>query len=90
MEPLKLTQQILADALGIDRPALNAILNGRRAVTAQIALRLERVFGMSACFWLGLQEGVDLWDALHDPKTKREISRLKPIIRRPVAKTTTL
>lgn len=77
MVPLKLTQQAVADALGIDRPALNAILNGRRSVTVKMALRLERVFGMSADFWLNLQRMVDKWDALHDPETKREIARLK-------------
>jgi addiction module HigA family antidote len=77
MEPMKLTQQALADALGIDRPALNAILNDRRSITVKTALRLERVLGVSAQFWMDLQRTVDLWDAMHDPETQREIKHLK-------------
>lgn len=77
MEPMKLTQHALADALGIDRPALNAILNDRRSLTAKMALRLERVLGLSASFWIDLQHTVDLWDAIHDPETQREIRGLK-------------
>lgn len=77
MEPLGLTQQQFADALKIDRPALNAILNGRRAITVKMALRLERVLGVSAGVWTDLQQLVDMWDALHDPETKRELARLK-------------
>ena len=64
---LGLTQQALADHLGMTRTRYAEIANGKRAVTVDTALRLERVFGTSAQMWLTLQAAVDLWDALHAP-----------------------
>lgn len=81
MEPMGLTQQALADALGIDRPDLNAILNDRRSITVKMALRLQRVLGVPARFWMNVQQTLDLWDAIHDPETRREIKRLKRLTR---------
>jgi addiction module HigA family antidote len=78
MDPFGLTQQGLADALCVNRAAVNAIFNERRGIAATMALRLERVFGVSAGFWLNAQRMVDLFDALHDPETKRSIARLTP------------
>jgi len=65
LSPLRITQAQLADAMQISRVRVNALLNGRRGVTPDTARRLERVFGMSAAFWLRLQISVDLWDAEH-------------------------
>jgi len=44
-------------------PGLSAILNGRAAVTSEMALRLEMAFGVSAESWLGHQMAYDLWQA---------------------------
>jgi antitoxin HigA-1 len=77
MEPMNLTQQALAHALEIDRRALSAILNHRRKMTLKIALRLERVLGVSARFWIDVQEALDFWDAMHDSETRRGLKRLK-------------
>jgi addiction module HigA family antidote len=55
LKPLDITQQALADAVKMSRVGVNAILNGRRAITPHTALRLERVLGPSAQFWLNLQ-----------------------------------
>lgn len=60
LEPLGLSVYALAGALGVSRSRLNEIVHGRRAVTAETALRLGRFFGTSAEFWLGLQAGYDL------------------------------
>jgi len=76
--PLGLTQTEFARRLGVSFPRLNKIINARRSVTPDTALRLARVMGMSADFWLGLQQDWDLWHALRSPKT-REIARLKPL-----------
>jgi addiction module HigA family antidote len=54
------TQDVVAGALGVSRIRLNAVLNGRRAVTAETALRLARVLNTSAEFWLNLQVGLDI------------------------------
>lgn len=79
VKPLGLTQTELAHSLGVSYPRLNEMVKGRRAVTPDSALRLARVLGMSAGFWLGLQQDWDLWHAMHSPAAE-EINRLKPII----------
>ncbi len=78
IKPLKLTQTELARRLGVSYPRLNEIIKGRRRVTPHTALRLSRVLGMSADFWLGLQQDWDLWNAMNSPESK-QILKLKPI-----------
>jgi len=56
------------------------LFKGRRSVTPDTALRLSRVLGMSADFWLGLQQDWDLWSAMNSPGAK-QINRLKPFSR---------
>ncbi len=80
VKPLDLTQAELARRLGVSYPRLNEIIKGRRSVTPDTALRLSRVLGMSADFWLGLQQDWDLWHAMNSPEAKL-IDRLKPIPR---------
>ncbi len=80
--PLGLTQTELAAALGVSYPRLNEIVNGRRSVTPDTALRLAKVVGMSADFWLGLQQDWNLWHAMQGPEAD-EISKLKPLPRKP-------
>ncbi|MEX2306988.1 MAG: HigA family addiction module antitoxin [Pirellulales bacterium] len=76
--PLAITQSDLAVRLGISFPRLNEIVRGKRGVTPDTALRLARVVGMSADFWLGLQQDWDLWHAMHSDRAA-EINRLKPL-----------
>ncbi len=78
VKPLEITQTELARRLGVSYPRLNEIIKGRRSVTPDTALRLSRVLGMSADFWLGLQQDWDLWHAMNSPAAKY-ISQLKPI-----------
>ena len=80
LKPLDLTQTELARRLGVSYPRLNEIVNGRRSVTPDTALRLAKVLGMSADFWLGLQQDWDLWQAMHGPKAD-EIAKLEPLPR---------
>jgi addiction module HigA family antidote len=79
-ESLYLTQDAFAKRLGISRANLNAIINGKRAITPEMAMRLERVLGVSMQTWLNLQLAVDIYDATHSAKAK-EIAKLKPIKR---------
>lgn len=79
IKPLELTQTELARRLDVSFPRLNEIIKGRRSVTPDTALRLSRVLGMSADFWLGLQQDWDLWHLMNSPAAK-EISRLEPIL----------
>ena len=80
IKPHGLTQTELASRLGVSFPRLNEIVKGRRSVTPDTALRLARVTGMSADFWLGLQQDWELWHAMNGPAAE-EISRLKPLSR---------
>ena len=63
LEGTKITQESLAAALGVSRLSVNQIMNGRRAVTAEMAVRLARVTSTSPGFWLNLQQDVDLYEA---------------------------
>lgn len=78
LTPLRMTQSAFAVRLGISFPRLNEIINGKRGVTPDTALRLARVLGTSADFWLGLQQSWDLWHALRS-KAAADIARLRPI-----------
>jgi addiction module HigA family antidote len=78
IKPLNLTQREVAQRLGVSYPQLNEIIKGHRHVTPDTALRLSQVFGMSADFWLGLQQDWDLWHAINRPETE-EIFKLEPI-----------
>jgi addiction module HigA family antidote len=60
LKPLGMSVNQLAKALGITAARLNDIVRGRRAITADTALRLARYLGTSAEFWLGLQLAYDL------------------------------
>ena len=77
LKPLEITQSAFAVRLGVSFPRLNEVINTKRSVTPDTALRLARVTGMSADFWLGLQQDWDLWHALRSEKAK-EIARLEP------------
>ena len=78
IKPLGISQNALAIQLGISYPRLNEIVRGKRAVTIDTAMRLERVLGMSADFWLGLQQDWDLWHAQRS-ETAVEVARLIPL-----------
>lgn len=60
MKPLGLSQNALARHLGVDPKTVNQIVNGKRAVTAVMALRLARYFRMTPGFWMNLQARYDL------------------------------
>jgi addiction module HigA family antidote len=78
IKPLGITQTELALRLGVSYPRLNEIIRGKRAVTPDTALRLARVLGMSADFWLGLQSDWDLWHAMRSADAAK-ISQLVPL-----------
>lgn len=60
---LGISQAELAKALGVSRFTVNQVLNGRRAVTPEMALRLGHVLDTSPELWLKLQAQVDLFEA---------------------------
>jgi addiction module HigA family antidote len=78
LKPLGITQSEFALRIGVSFPRLNEIIRRKRGVTPDTALRLARVLGMSADFWLGLQQDWDLWHAMRTLAATR-IRALKPL-----------
>jgi addiction module HigA family antidote len=78
LKPLGISQPAFAVRLGVSFPRLNEIIRAKRAVTPDTALRLAQVTGMSADFWLGLQQDWDLWHALRT-RAAAEIAQLEPL-----------
>jgi antitoxin HigA-1 len=78
LKPLGISQSAFAVRLRISFPRLNEIIRGKRGVTSDTALRLAQVLGISADFWLGLQQDWDLWHALRSKKAAA-IARLEPL-----------
>ncbi len=63
LNPLKMTQKQLADHLGCDVKVVNRIVNGRAAISIEMALKLGAAFRTSPDFWLNAQKAVDLYRA---------------------------
>jgi addiction module HigA family antidote len=77
LKPMNLSQYRLAKDIHVPPRRINEIVKGKRAITADTALRLSRFFGISEGFWLGLQSDYDLERArenLHE-----EMARIKPL-----------
>jgi len=60
MVPMGISQYRLAKDIGVDPRRINAIIQGKRAITADTALRLGRYFGIEPEFWMNLQTHYDL------------------------------
>ena len=72
LEPYKMTQQQLADAIGVTRVRINEIILGKRSITPDTAFRLAKFFNTTADFWITLQMNVDMWDTLQSHKKEYE------------------
>ena len=62
IESMRLSQAEVARALGISCPRLNMILKGRCQISAEIALRIERVFDISPQYWLRIRNEFELFE----------------------------
>jgi len=60
LEPLNMSQNQLANDLGVPPRRINEIVHGKRGITADTALRLARYFNMTPQFWMGLQMDFEL------------------------------
>ena len=75
MEPLGLTAYRLAKDLAVPSPRVGDIVRGKRAISADTALRLGIYFGLPAQFWLNLQNEYDLRRAAASPALRRVVPR---------------
>ena len=80
LEPLGMTQSELASGIGVPFQRVNSLVNGRRNLTPDTALRLSKFFRTSAAFWMNHQLRWDLFFAQRDGKV--ELARIKPHRRR--------
>ena len=66
LKPLGISQTELAQALGVSRRRVNELINGRRAITPDTAVRLAMFFGNEAAFWMHLQVAWDMHTAARE------------------------
>jgi len=71
LKPLAINQTELARALGISRRRVNELVNGRRAITPDTAVRLALYFGNDAMFWMHLQVAWDVHIAVRELQAAR-------------------
>jgi addiction module HigA family antidote len=72
-----LTASALAAALGVSRQTVHELLREERAITPLMALRLSRLFGNSATFWLNAQQARDLWES--ERRSQADLMRIQPL-----------
>lgn len=78
LEPLGLSQNALAQAIGVPSNRINELVRGRRGVTADTDLRLARYFCLSEGYWLRLQNTYDMMEARRE--AGKVIDRIKPFV----------
>lgn len=70
---LGLTQTELAQRLGVSRLTVSELLHGKRALSADLAVRIARLTNTTPESWLRMQEALDLWELERDPQRYRHI-----------------
>ncbi|MCL4185636.1 MAG: HigA family addiction module antidote protein [Burkholderiaceae bacterium] len=73
---LEVTVTAFAEHVGISRPMLSRVLNGRSAVSADMDLRLSEALGTTPGYWLALQSQRDLWTARESARRRKRIKRI--------------
>jgi len=76
LEPLALSQNALAQAIGVPANRISEIIRGRRAITADTDLRLSKFFRLSEGYWLRLQMAYDVMEAKR--KAGKSIATIRP------------
>jgi addiction module HigA family antidote len=79
LEELSISQYRLAKDLGIPAMRINLIVNGKRPVTAELALRLGRYFGQSPRYWVNLQSRYDM-DVAEDALSEQVAREVRPLM----------
>jgi addiction module HigA family antidote len=76
LDALGLSQNYLAQAIGVPANRINEIIRGRRGITADTDLRFSRFFGLSEGYWLRLQNVYDMMQAWRS--AGKDIKKIKP------------
>jgi addiction module HigA family antidote len=78
LRELKLSQYRLAQELGVHAMRINHVVNGKRPVRAELALRLGRYFGQNPRYWINLQSRYDM-DVAEDALSERVSREVHPM-----------
>ena len=79
LRPMGITQAAFGKHIGMDVASLSALINGKRNVTPQIAIRIGMALGMSPEFWTNLQAMHDLTKTREQMRRKRTLPKIKPM-----------
>lgn len=79
LNPLGMSQTELAERIDVSYPRVNELVNGKRGVTPDTALRLSKLFGTTPDFWMNLQLAVEMYEAMHSPEA-RKIEKIEPML----------
>lgn len=72
LDPMGITPYALAKAIFVDPPRIDAIIKGRRRITADTAIRLSKFFGTTPGFWLNMQSRYDLETLMEEKRAEFE------------------
>jgi addiction module HigA family antidote len=75
---LKMTQTELAERLDVSRVSVSELLHERRALSADMAMRLAKLLNTTAESWLAMQAALDLWELRQQPGALRSVKPLPP------------
>ena len=81
---LGMTQGELADRLGVSRLSVSELLNEKRALSAEMAVRLSKLLDTSAESWLAMQDALSVWEIRQSPGS---ITAVKPLSRKRLSET---
>jgi addiction module HigA family antidote len=80
LNELRISQYRLAKELGVPAMWVNLVVNCKRPVKADLALRLGRYFGQNPRYWMNLQSRYDM-DVAEDALSERVMSEVRPLIK---------
>ncbi|MCP4345599.1 MAG: HigA family addiction module antidote protein [Desulfobacterales bacterium] len=78
MIPHKLTQTEIASRIGVTKELIHDLINGRKGIDANLALRLSRLFSTSPELWMNGQSAWDMWHLMHG-NIPDELEAIEPI-----------
>jgi addiction module HigA family antidote len=78
LDEVKISQYRLAKEVGVPAMRINLLLNGKRPITAELALRLGRYFGQNPRYWMNLQSRYDM-DVAEDALAKQVAREVRPL-----------
>jgi len=79
IKPFGISQYKLAKDINVSQMKISEIVNKKRRITVDTALRLAKYFGMSPEFWMGLQNDYDVETALDNEEVSNNISKIQPL-----------